>query len=69
MQTVTVQINIDSPTGRRLLKEVERHPKVAKIEYPASEELSGIKTYTLDESFSECCEILSEQYNCDVRKL
>ena len=29
MQTVKVQIDISSPTGRRLLKEVERHPRVA----------------------------------------
>jgi len=69
MQTITVQINIESPTGRRLLKEVQRHPKVAKIEYPVAEELAGEKTYTIEESFSECCEILSDHYKCDVRKL
>jgi len=69
MQTVHVQIDIATPTGRRLLKEVERHPRVAKVEYPIPEEIAGEKTYTLEESFDECCDILSEYYKCDVRKL
>ena len=30
IQTVKVQIDISSPTGRRLLKEVERHPRVSE---------------------------------------
>lgn len=29
---VIARINIDSPTGRKLLREVEKHPEVAKIE-------------------------------------
>ena len=69
MNTVKVQIDISSPTGRRLLREVEKHPKVAKIEYPLPEGMAGEKTYTLEESFEECCDILSENYGVDVRKL
>jgi len=69
MQTINVKINIASPTGRRLLKEVERHPKVAKVEYPLPEGIEGQKTYTLEESFEECCVILCDYYGCDVRKL
>lgn len=62
MQTINVKINIDSPTGRRLLKEVERHPKMAKVEYPAPEALAGEKTYTLEESFDQCCDIMNGYY-------
>jgi len=69
MQTINVKINIDSATGRRLLEEVKRHPKVAKVEYPEPEVIGVGKTYTLEESFDECCDILSEHYNCDVKKL
>ena len=69
MQKINVKINIASPTGRRLLKEVERHPKVAKIEYPLTAEIEGQKTYTLEESFAECSDILSNHYGCDVQKL
>ena len=69
METVYVQLDLTSPTGRRLLRELEKYPKVAKIEYPLPEGIAGQKTYTLEESFDECCDILSEHYKCDVRKL
>lgn len=69
MQTINVQIDISTPTGRRLLHEVEKHPKTAKIEYPLPEGIAGQKTYTLDEAFEKCYDILSENYNVDVRKL
>ena len=62
MQTINVQINIDSPTGRRLLKEVQRHPKVAKVEYPLSEALAGEKTYTIEEVFLKVEEKLNNHY-------
>jgi len=62
MQTINVKINIDSPTGRRLLKEVERHPKVAKIEYPVPDSIAGEKTYTIEEVFSKVEEKLNNHY-------
>ena len=62
MQTINVQINIDSPTGRRLLKEVERHPKVAKVEYPLPDGIAGEKTYTIEEVFSKVEEKLNNHY-------
>ena len=68
MNTINVQINIDSPTGRRLLREVEKHPKVAKVEQKQPEAITG-KTYTHEEVFNECYDILSEYYETDVRKL
>ena len=68
MQTINVQIDITSATGRRLLREVENHPKVAKVEYPLPEGISGT-THTHEEVFNECYDILSEHYKCDVRKL
>ncbi|MFM2291641.1 MAG: hypothetical protein RIS29_1454 [Bacteroidota bacterium] len=69
MNIVNVQIDIDTPTGRKLLREVQKHPKVAKIEQEIPEELAKQKLYTLDESFERCCDILSENYGVDVRKL
>jgi hypothetical protein len=28
----------------------------------------GRKTYTLNEAYEKCCDILSSHYGCDVRK-
>lgn len=66
---VTAQINIETPAGRKIVRELEKHHKLVKIEYPVSEGVAGQRTYTLDESFNECCDILSEHYGEDVRKL
>jgi hypothetical protein len=62
METINVKINIATPTGRRLLKEVERHPIVAKIEYPIAEENVGQKTYSLEEVFSVVEEKMNKHY-------
>lgn len=62
METVTVQINISTPTGRRLLKEIERHPRVAKIEYPFVDESDDLKTYTLEEVFSVVEDKMNNHY-------
>ena len=69
MNIVNVQIDIDTPTGRKLLREVQKHPKVAKIEQEIPEELAKQKLYTLEEVFDECYDILSDHYGTDVRKL
>ena len=69
METVNVRINITTPTGRRLLREIEKNPKTAIVEYPLTESKSGQKTYTIEESYEECCKILSDHYRVDVRKL
>lgn len=69
MDTIRVEINISSPIGRKLLKEIEKHPRVVKVENKLPESIAGQKTYAVDEVFDECYDILSEHYNCDVKKL
>ena|GEM_PF-1147550 len=69
METINVRINITTPTGRRLLREMEKHPKTAIVEYPLPEIKPEQKTYTIEESYEECCKILSDHYKVDVRKL
>ncbi len=69
MNIVNVQIDITSPTGRRLLREVEKHPKVAKVEHQLPDAIAGQKTYSHEQVFNECYDILSEYYGIDVKKL
>lgn len=67
MQTINVQIDIATPTGRRLLKEVEKHPRVAKVEYPLPEVIVGQKTHTLEEVFSSVEEKLNNHYGTNFK--
>ena len=47
MNTVNVQIDISGPAGKKLLREIEKNPDIAKIEYPSSMDISAKKTYTV----------------------
>ena len=37
--TVIANIDISSPTGRKLVRELEKHKRVVKITYPDAEEI------------------------------
>ena len=64
--TVTAQINIDTPIGRRLVKELEKHPKAVKVEYPLPEAISGT-TYTHEEVWSEIETKFNEHYGTNYK--
>lgn len=68
-KSVIAHIDISTPIGRKLVKELEKHKKAVRVEYPLPEAISGQRTYTLDESYNECCDILSKNYGVDVRNL
>ena len=48
MNQAIAHIDISTATGRRLVKELEKHKEVVKVEYLLPEELSGQKLYTVD---------------------
>jgi len=68
MYAVTAQIDVTRPAGRRLVRELEKHKKVAKVEYPLPPGVSG-KGYTLDEINEMAYNKLSAYYGVDVRNL
>jgi len=66
---VIARINIDSPTGRKLVHEIEKHKKVAEIEYPLPEELQNCTALSHNEVWNKVWDKLSNHYGLDVRKL
>jgi hypothetical protein len=66
---VTARINIDSPTGRKLVREIEKHKKVAEIEYPLPEELLNGAATSHNDAWNKVWEKLSNHYGVDVQKL
>ena len=67
MDKVKVQIDVSTPTGRRLLREVVKHPKTAKVEYPLPVSVSGKKLYTLKEIFTEVEKELNTHYGSNYK--
>ncbi|MEI8086782.1 MAG: hypothetical protein WCG93_11260 [Paludibacter sp.] len=66
---VTARINVDSPTGRKLVREIQKHKKVAEIEYPLPEGMLNGTALSHNEVWDEVWDKLSEHYGVDVRKL
>lgn len=62
MQTVNVQIDISTPTGRKLMNEIQKHPKVAKIQAEMPQSISQGNTYSLNEAFGMVEEKLNNHY-------
>ncbi len=69
--TVTVKIDVSSPIGRRLLRDLEKHKKVVEIqsEMPVGVDGLPLKTSTVKEVYERGLDKLSEHYGVDMRKL
>jgi hypothetical protein len=69
--TVTATIDVSSPTGRRLVRELEKHKRVVKIDNPLPIGADGLpeKTYSVDEVFDKLRKKLEAHYNVDFDKI
>ena len=63
--TVTARINVESPTGRKILRKLEKHRKVVEIDNP----LPDVKTYSVNEAYERGLAQLTTHYGVDIRKL
>lgn len=68
MNTVTAEIDISKPKGKKIVRDLEKHLKVVSINYPLPDNGSG-SGYTLDESYKRGLDKLSEHYGVDFNKL
>ena len=64
--SISILINADTEIGKSLVRMLESHRKVVKIEYPFPVDSQGneIETITVAESAKLAFERLSEKYNC-----
>lgn len=63
--TVTARINVETPAGRKIVRELEKHRKLVEIDYP----LPDVKTCSVNEAYERGLSQLSEHYGVDMRKL
>ena len=64
----TAQIDITRPAGRKLVRELEKHTRVVRINYPLPTAVPAAG-YTLDEVREMGYNKLSAYYGVDVREL
>ena len=63
MSIVIARIGISGPTGKRILRDLQNHPKVAKIETYLPRELEDKKLYTVEEAFNGLRKKVKEHYS------
>jgi len=63
MNNVTVTIDISTPAGRRIVRDLEKHKEVVHIENPIPEE----KSYTVKEVFSKVEKKLNDRYGTNYK--
>ena len=68
MNTVTAEIDVTKPSGRRVVRDLEKHSRVVSINYLLPDNISG-SGYTLEESYKRGLNKLSEHYGVDFNKL
>ena len=62
---VTAKIDISTPTGRKIMRELEKHKKLVKITYPLPIGEDGIteELFSVDEVFAELDTKLKKHYD------
>lgn len=62
--TVTARINVETPAGRKIVRELEKHRKLVQIEYPLPIGIDGlpIETISVEDSAKEAFNLLGDLY-------
>lgn len=64
--TVIANIDISTPTGRKIVRELEKHNRVVKITYPEAEEIPE-GAVTIEEGVEEFWGHLEKKFGVDLR--
>ncbi|HRZ97059.1 MAG TPA: hypothetical protein P5084_05845 [Paludibacter sp.] len=69
--TVIARINVETPAGRKIVRELEKHKKLVQIEHELPLCADGLQRETIpsEQVFEEMWDKLSELYGVDMRKL
>jgi hypothetical protein len=57
METVNVKVNVSSVAGRKLMREIEKHPRIVEIETEIPK-----KTYSVEDFFERLDKKLEDHY-------
>ncbi|MDD4970314.1 MAG: hypothetical protein PHT07_12890 [Paludibacter sp.] len=65
--TVIANIDVSTPTGRKIVRELEKHKRVVQITYPDVETIPE-GSITLEEGIEELWNHLENRFGYDLRK-
>ena len=65
MDTITVEIDVTTPKGRKIVRDLAENRKYVKIQNPSADET----WYDWDSVWEELIEDMSNHYNVDMKSL
>jgi len=71
LMNVTAHIDVSTPKGRKIVRELEKNKEFVEIDYPipVSEDGSPIKTFSAEYAENLLWEKLNELYGTDIHEL
>ena len=67
MNEVIAYINVDTPTGRSIVRNLEKHKKIVRVEYPLPDDLASKGMHTVEEVFDQLEQRLNTHYGTDIK--
>ena len=69
--TVTARINVETPAGRKIVRELEKHKKIVQIEHEQPLGADGLPRVLIpaEQVIEEGWDLLSELYGVEMREL
>ena len=64
--TITTEIDVTRPRSRKLVREIEKHKSVAKSNYTNTQIGSTQNSFTTDDVFNMCADILNKHYGTNL---
>ncbi len=62
MSEVIAHIVFSTPTGKKIVRDLEKHKKTVRIEYPVSDAISDQNLYTVEEAFVDLRQRVKNHY-------
>ena len=67
MNEVIARIDVTTPSGRRIVRNLEKNKKAVKVEYPLPPEIAEQKWYTVEEVFNELEKKINDHYGTNYK--
>jgi len=67
MSEVIAYINTETPTGRRIIRDLEKHTKTVRMEYPPVKDIASKGMHSVEEVFGKLEKKLNDHYGTDFK--
>ena len=67
MNEVIARIDVTTPSGRRIVRDLEKHKKAVKVEYPLPPEIVGKEGISLEDFWQRAEDRFNKRYGTNYK--